>query len=39
MIFVNDINDLAATTPQTAHYEHYHAQLLLCGFVQLKVFA
>jgi hypothetical protein len=39
MIFVNDIKRLAATTSATAHYGQQHAQLLLCGFVQLKVFA
>jgi hypothetical protein len=39
MIFVNEIKRLAATNPQTAHYGQQHAQLLLCGFVQLKVFA
>jgi hypothetical protein len=39
MIFVNDIKRLAATRSVTAHYGQQHAQLLLCGFVQLKVFA
>jgi len=39
MIFAFKIKRLAATTRATAHYGQQHAQLLLCGFVQLKVFA